>query len=300
VPELGDELRRIAARSASLMFFIEGQRSRGRRVLPPKRGLLRGLQATGRTFAVLPIALCYEHVPEQEAFDRELSGGPRSKMSLRAIFKWTVRLIRGHIKLGRVHLTCGSPLVLNQSTDVQELADDIAAQLQRDTAVTRFHLRAFLAHANLPEVDEAWLANAIEQRGGRVLDSRTKVPPVISPVLQQNLQNQWMHWFYRDALALFPNDPAIRDHVSRHAWIDLSWLTSGAHHAAHGDARVERVVRKLFESVHRDYALASEHVRDIATPLELVRAYPSAYLPHLEDAFSALTEQESLERSAAR
>ncbi len=291
VPEVSEELKRIAARSASLMFFIEGQRSRGRRVLPPKRGLLRGLQATGRTFAVLPIAISYEQVPEQEAFERELSGGARSKMSLSAILKWSLRLAKNQVELGRVHLSCATPLTLDEATDVQQLAAEIAAELQHHTAITRFHVRAFLSQQALAGIDEAWLVQAIERRGGRVLDSDTTLPKELSASLQQNLQNQWMHWFYPDALAQFPDDPDIRDHVARHSWVKLPQSDNDF------DPRLETLLRQLFQPVHRDYALVSQHVRDSWVPREssgpsaMVKAHPNAYLLHLEDAFSALTER---------
>ena len=293
-PELGEELQRIAGRSASLMFFVEGQRSRGRHMLPPKRGLLRGLQATGRTFAVLPIAIAYEQVPEQAAFDRELAGGARSRMSLPALFKWSVRLAKRQIALGRVHLACGEPLILNQATDVQQLASDIAQQLQGQMSVTRFHLRAFLSRAGFSAadgIDEAWLAHAIEQRGGRVLDSRSKLPKELSPVLQQNLQNDWMHWFYADALALYPNDPAIKHHVANHCWTQMPVLEK------HSDWRLERMLDKLFEPIRRDYSLVTRYVREVAMPSaftssgELMKAHPGAYLLHLEDALLALAQQ---------
>ena len=85
LPEVREELARVVERHPALMFFIEGQRSRGRHVLPPKRGLLRALQGTGRPSALIPIAISYERIPEESAFERELSGGRRSAMSLEAI-----------------------------------------------------------------------------------------------------------------------------------------------------------------------------------------------------------------------
>jgi fatty acyl-CoA reductase len=301
VPEVGQELERIAARSASLMFFIEGQRSRGRRVLPPKRGLLRALQATGRSFAVLPLAISYERVPEESAFDRELRGGKRSSMSLEAIVRWLVCLARGQVQLGRVHIACGSPLRLDGTTDVQGLARSVAAELQRETVVTSFHLRMFLTHGLSAEslraeggvegIDEAFLADAIERRGGRVLRSETPLPPDPAPSLLQSLQNQWIHWFYADALALFPEDKAVRDQAARHSWTALDTAADVA------DPRVRAVVRALFNPVIEAYELVTQHVSDAPPeltstgPLSMVQAHPAAYLPHLEDAFRALSER---------
>jgi fatty acyl-CoA reductase len=331
VPELGQELDRIVKESGALMFFIEGQRSRGRRVLAPKRGLLRALQATDRPFAVLPLAIAYERVPEESAFERELRGGARSAMSLEAIVRWLVALGRGEVKLGRVHIACGNPLILDRGSDVQVLARQVAAEMQRETVVTSFHLRAFLAHAfpqtafpqtafpqtafpqtafpqtavegrldgKAPEsrveqrvegLDEAWLKQAIERRGGRVLASDTPLPGAPTPALLQSLQSQWMHWFYADALQLFPESRVVRDHVARHSWA----ASTGA--ADVSDARVRCVVRALFQPVLQAYELVTQHVSESApalgatSPLLMARNHPAAYLPLLEDAFRALSE----------
>ena len=217
-PELSDELRRLAARGASLMFFVEGQRSRARLTLPPKRGLLRGLQATGRTFALLPVAFSYDRLPEEQALASELAGGGKPRMRLAPLLAWLGKLARGQVELGRVHLACGEPIVLDPSTDVHAASRALVAEHQRHGAVSSFHLRAFLAEARLdPSIDEAWLSEAIRARGGRVLASTLEVPP-LSPVLAQTLRNQWSHWFHGDALALYPESAAVRDHVERHAW----------------------------------------------------------------------------------
>ncbi len=321
VPELGQELERVVKEARALMFFIEGQRSRGRRVLAPKRGLLRALQATNRPFAVLPIAISYERVPEESAFERELRGGARSKMSVEAIFRWLLALGRGEVKLGRVHMACGNPLLLDPTTDVQDLARQVAAEIQHETVITSFHLRAFLAHA-FPQraasagaasasnaqskeeqgaesrtasvhepLDEAWLAQAIERRGGRVLASDTPLPESPSPALLQSLQSQWMHWFYQDALELFPESRVVRDHVARHSW------TTPADAGDRHDPRVRCMVRALFQPVLEAYELVSQHVSvsspalaEPTGPALMARSNPAAYLPLLEDAFRALSE----------
>jgi hypothetical protein len=254
---------------------------------------------------VLPLAISYERVPEESAFDRELRGGKRSAMSLEAIVRWLVCLARGQVQLGRVHIACGSPLGLDQGTDVQVLARNVAAELQSETVVTSFHLRTFLAHSGLTTdvaqgpradapadgIDEAWLAAAIERRGGRVLRSETPLPTDPAPSLLQSLQNQWIHWFYADALALFPEDRAVRDQVARHSWTALETA------ADIEDPRVRAVVRALFNPVIEAYELVTQHVSDASPalestgPLSMVQAHPAAYLPHLEDAFRALSER---------
>jgi fatty acyl-CoA reductase len=309
LPEVREALARVALRHPALMFFIEGQRSRGRHVLPPKRGLLRALQGTGRPSAIIPIAISYERIPEESAFERELRGGRRSAMSLEAILRWLLALTRGEVDLGRIHIACGEPQLLGPASDVQELARHVAGELQRKTVVTSFHLRMFLAHgcgaeaggkgaeAGAPSLDEAWLRQAIEARGGRVLESDTTVPEQASQSLIQSLQNQWIHWFYADALALFPDDPTVRDHVARHSWTALPPASEPS------DPRVRSLVMMLLRPVIQAYELVIQHAvqlpngathggQILATdPVSLVRAHPATYLLHLEDAFRSLTER---------
>lgn len=309
LPEVQKELAKIAHRHPALMFFIEGQRSRGRHVLPPKRGLLRALQGTGRPSAIIPIAISYERIPEESAFERELRGGRRSAMSLEAILRWLLALTRGEVELGRIHIACGEPQLLGETSDVQGLARRVAGELQQKTVVTSFHLRMFLAHGYAPDsgaqrgdpgapaIDEAWLRQAIEARGGRVLESDTKVPEEASQSLIQSLQNQWIHWFYADALALFPDDPTVRDHVARHSWTALKAAPVS------DDPRLRALVMVLLRPVIQAYELVIQHATQLPVngapggqvpstdPVSLVRAHPATYLLHLEDAFRSLTER---------
>jgi nucleoside-diphosphate-sugar epimerase/1-acyl-sn-glycerol-3-phosphate acyltransferase len=298
VPELNEELKRITAKDASLMFFVEGQRSRDRRFLTPKRGLLRGLQATGRTFCVLPVAVSYDRVPEERAFERELSGGGRPGMSLSATLKWLGNMVQKKVQLGRVHLACGEPILLTPEAEVPAVAQRIVGEQQRHTVVTRFHLRVFLKTAELPGVDEHFLVQAIEARGGRVLDSELLVPASLSPALQESLLNQWRHWFHGDALQLFPESLAMADHVERHGFCQRPSPVDVE------DPRVARLVHRLFGSVLTGYQTVAKSLAPIAPsgavpqPIHLARELEGAHLPHVEDAYQALLERGILEKSA--
>jgi fatty acyl-CoA reductase len=304
VPEVGEQLREVVARRGSLMFFAEGQRSRARRTLPPKRGILRGLQATGRTFTVLPIAISYDRVPEEAALARELDGGEKPKMSLGSITTWLGKLARGGVKLGRIHVACGEPLVMDGKTDVRVLARRLACEQQKATVITRFHLRTFLANArahayaanvHLDEVTEEWLASAIEARGGRVLSSSLEAPKDCLPALERSLRNQWMHWFFADAVRLYPDNAVIEDHVERHGWI-------AKHDVPSDDPRVRQVVDALFAPVLDDHAITLRAIRSAAwkrfSPKSVVQAFPAAHLPIVEDAFDFLTTRDVLASDA--
>ncbi len=288
-PELDAQLQRIASAGGSLMFFIEGQRSRSRHTLAPKRGLLRGLQSTGRSFVVLPVGLSYERLPEERSFERELTGGRRSRMYLAAIVRWARRLSRGEEQMGRIHITCGAPLPLTSGTDVPTLSQHIVAELQRRTAVTRMHLRSFVAETRLPGVDEDWLAAALTRRGATVLDAGLPTPVDPSPVLRQTLRNQWMPWLYPAARALHGGNLAVLDHIRQRGWFTAVEPEDEA-----PDARLARVVEALFAPVIADYVRVARSLGEPGSPLvsagpvALVRAQPDAHLPHLEDAFRSL------------
>ena len=84
-----------------MQVFIEGTRSRSRQFLRPKHGLLKCLQDSGQVATILPLAINYDRVTEEASFLLELEGSPKPKMRLRALSRWTARLLRGKIKIGR-------------------------------------------------------------------------------------------------------------------------------------------------------------------------------------------------------
>jgi alcohol-forming fatty acyl-CoA reductase len=280
------------------MVFPEGQRSRSRLELPPKRGLLRGLQNTGRSFTVLPISIGYERLPEEYALERELTGGRRSKLNLKAVQRWYRQVRAGDVRLGHIHITCGEPMVMNQLTDMHELTSKVAAAQQRLMPITTFHLRAFLQANPIEGVDEVWLRAALERRGCLILDSEIDCPATLSPCMTQCFQNDWQHWFYGDVLARVSEDDLVaQDHVKRHLWGEPPL-------AEPDDARVSALVDVLLRPVRMDYQLVINQLglhstQRAATPpytnaLDLVRAYPAAHLPYLEDAYGWLVERGAL------
>lgn len=324
-PELSQELKRLSAKGASLMFFVEGQRSRSRMFLAPKRGMLRGLQNTGRTFAVLPIAISYDRLPEEAALERELLGAGKAKMGIAPLLKWLGELAQGKVQLGRMHIACGELQVLDGGADVARLAKNIVAEQQKHTTVSAFHLRTFLAEAGLEPslgIDEAWLTEAITARGGKVIASDLPAAVAPSPTLAQSLRNQWMHWFYGDALTRYPDNMAIRDHVARNAWMPvpaapsatpataIGHTASRSTRAARGtinlsdDARINAVVDALMLPVVQAYQTATALIGSPSqpmvypSPLDLIRDFPTVHLPLVEDAYAALAEHKVVSSDA--
>jgi 1-acyl-sn-glycerol-3-phosphate acyltransferase len=292
------QVHELVRSGATLEFFIEGQRSRSRRMLPPRRGMLRSLQATGRTCALLPVAISYDHVPEEAGFLEELAGAPKPPMRLRDLLAWTARMARGGVELGRIHVACGRPVTLDLSREVRDVSHQVVGELQRATVTTTHQLRALLAAADLRGADLAWLRQAITRRGGRVLDVPRRAPPV-APAIERTFRWHFQHLFYPEALRLFPDDPGVRSHVARNGWsapapVDLE--------AELADERVLRLVHALFDSVRRDRAAVAEELRGREssgapplTPRELMARLADrgirAHLPHVEDALADWTER---------
>ena len=122
------------------------------------------------------------------------------------------------------------------------------AELQRRTAVTGWHLRAFLERGGeaLADVDPLWLREALAQRGGRVLAAprrRAPAPAALEPCLRA----QFEHHFYPEARVLFADDPAIEAHLRRYDYVGATRDASALE-----DPRLRRVVQALFEPLRRE------------------------------------------------
>jgi len=297
---LTEVVDRLVRERAVLEFFVEGRRSRSRRFVEPRRGLLRSLQATGQPCALLPLAIAYERVPEEAGFVAELGGAPKPPMRVRDLLAWTGRLARGEIELGRVHVACGAPIRLDLETDVHAVSRALVAQLQARMAATGYHLRAFLASAALPGVDEAWLAAAIAARGGHVLEG-SSAPAPACPVLARCLREHVAPHFHAEAALAYAGNPGVEHHLRANAWAPPGPRDA---EAALADARVRAVVRALFDPVRLGRAAAARALARAAEPLpapaELVRSLPEAHLPDVEELYEDLAERGILARGDAQ
>ena len=133
-PDLAHRVHQLIDAGNTLAFFIEGGRSRTGEFLSPRRGLLRCLQASGQTYALMPIALAYDRVPERNAFARELAGEPRQTMRLGALVSWTIDAWRGRIDLGNIHIACGMPVALDAQSDVHAVSHEVIDSLREAMA----------------------------------------------------------------------------------------------------------------------------------------------------------------------
>jgi hypothetical protein len=242
-PELTRAIEQLVERGETLQFFIEGRRSRSGRFLPPRRGMLRALQATGREFTILPLSIAYDRVGEESALLGELRDGARRPMGLRRIAGWMRAAHRGELKLGRAHLACGRALELGPKTQIGRLTVEIMGELQANTAVFTGYLQSFLERHPQASFDLRWLRESIEARGGRVLESGTAHARVTADA-ERHMRFQWEHWFYQDALEVYEGHPAVSHHIG------LNGFHKGR---STRDPRAAELVRLLFEPVCQDY-----------------------------------------------
>lgn len=193
--DLTRRVHQLVDEGRTLEFFVEGQRSRSREFLAPKRGLLRVLQTTGRSFTLLPVAFSYDRVPEEQTFAKELAGQPKPRMRLTGLFRWAWRAGRGKIHLGRIHIACGTPVRLTPESEVPELALDVIRRLEEATVATTYHLEAFLARYALDGYDPLTLRREIELRGGRVLQSPLRSDAGLDSNIAHTFRYQFQHHF---------------------------------------------------------------------------------------------------------
>lgn len=290
-PELNATLARLAEQEESLLFFVEGQRSRGRRFLAPRRGLLRGLATTGRTFAVVPIAIDYDRVPEEAALERELRGEPRPPMSLGAVGGWLARLARGEIALGRAHFACGETLVLRDEGDVDAVARRIVAEQQRVATVSTYHLGVLARDAAIPGLEASDIQRLLEARGIRVLKSDL-VHEGLPHTTRRALESSYLHAFYPDLRKRLRTGPALASHVARNGFWD------GRDASGSSEANLDALLVHLFLPVVRDYLrvarAAARAGREPLVARAIVKAERDAFLPDVNDALAELVAREIL------
>ncbi|MFH1261945.1 MAG: 1-acyl-sn-glycerol-3-phosphate acyltransferase [Pseudomonadota bacterium] len=157
-PLLSAYIRFLIRNGSTQEFFIEGGRTRTGKVISPKTGLLTlevdsFLDGAADELFVVPTAITYDRVPEDEGYRAELAGGLKRKETF-----WTMWRSRGLVfrKHGEVHVRFSDPISLKEffSTPsaensekhrkgrTSELADRIVREIASETAVTRSALAA--------------------------------------------------------------------------------------------------------------------------------------------------------------
>lgn len=91
-PLLADKLQTLSQQAEGNEFyvevFIEGKRSRDRRFECPKTGILRCLHKQERRMIIIPIAISYERLPEQEILVAETEGSRSRGFNIFSLVWW--------------------------------------------------------------------------------------------------------------------------------------------------------------------------------------------------------------------
>ncbi|MBN8728418.1 MAG: glycerol-3-phosphate 1-O-acyltransferase PlsB [Xanthomonadales bacterium] len=144
-------MSQLIARGTSLMYFIEGGRSRTGRTLEPRGGLLSMtlrsfLRQPGRPVVFQPVYIGYEKIMEGESYIGELSGKPKEKESWGGLIRSLGALRHNY---GAVTVNFGEPVFLTR------LLDEVAPSWNEAVAT--------------PETKPAWLKSAVDTLGERIL-----------------------------------------------------------------------------------------------------------------------------------
>jgi alcohol-forming fatty acyl-CoA reductase len=294
-PTLTRQIQELARARDPLKFFIEGTRSRGRRFLEPRRGMLRALQQTGQPCVLLPVAVNHDRTAEDESFLRELRGGTKPKNRLKPLLSWLSRLRQGRVHLGPVHLRCGTPQRLHAGSDPHTVARALTAELQRSTTATTHHLQAFERAHPEAGVEAGWLQEAIERRGGRVIESAEMPGAPMDPVLERCYQGHWIHLFYADALVHAPDNAAVAHHVRRNGF----WYPTPLREDP--EPQLPALLDALFAPVCGDYQAVAAAVEayegdEPITGKGLVARLDGTFLPDVEGALADLAERGYLDK----
>jgi hypothetical protein len=293
-PQLTQQIADLVEAGQSLEFYAEGTRSRSRRFLTPKRGMLRALQQSGRPAVVLPLSISYDRIAEEEGFLRELERGIKHRSGLSPLLGWTRKLVRSEIKLGRIHIRAGEPLRIEADTDIRSVSHNIVAELQRHSAVTSFHIRVFCEQNARLGIDPSALRTAIIKRGGVIIESKLGDEDKVPVLIRRTYDSQWMHLFYHDARLRMPGNNAVMAHIRRNGF----WFPEGQFD---DDELADAVVEALFEPICSDYQSVAREIEKMPTDGEvtahdLVARLRGSFLGDVEDALGDLVERGILTR----
>lgn len=128
-----------------IQFFIEGGRSRSGGMRVPRLGLLKYLvqawdDGGRKDLSLVPVAITYERVAEEESIARELAGGKKRKEDFLAFLRLRKVLRK---RFGSVRVVFGEPFSLRafrdvsqgamsaQGTDVSRLTEDLGFAVSR-------------------------------------------------------------------------------------------------------------------------------------------------------------------------
>jgi glycerol-3-phosphate O-acyltransferase len=141
-------IRRLIRDGYPIEIFLEGGRSRTGKLLAPKFGLLNmivdaALGVSQRRAYFVPVSIGYERVVEAGSYERELSGGEKSKEDAAGLLK-TTEVLRH--RYGRINLQFGQILTLD------EIREELG--LQNEQSLTPAKRRALVTRLGNRVMDE--------------------------------------------------------------------------------------------------------------------------------------------------
>ena len=177
------------------------------------------LKDRGETFAVLPVAIAYDQIPES-VMELKQEDGDGEPMRAYQIAQWLEYLTQRSSKLGSVHIRCGEPVIMRPADEVDARRQRIAAAIKQAMPVSSYHVAAFLEaqarseakvgsnlESSLEPAMTAELLTAILRRCGATTEP-SLLPEQKNPSLVSNLdlaveragRTQWQH-FVIDAVS---------------------------------------------------------------------------------------------------
>jgi len=151
---------------ATFEVFIEGKRSRDRRFIDPKTGLLKSLVNSGGEHVILPITINYECIPEQNILSEEAAGSSRRGLTVTGTMSWLKDVFRGKVDIGKIHIAASGPLPLDcqSDTDFRQLVNEIQVNQQKQIFASEYHIKAA---SKMLDISETSLEAALRKLGCR-------------------------------------------------------------------------------------------------------------------------------------
>lgn len=210
-------LKKLLADGYCIEFFIEGTRSRTGKLLAPKMGVLGMIlrawsEGACEDINFVPVAINYDHIPEQKAYQNELSGAGKSKENARELLKAGKILKR---RFGKIYLQFGEPISLKKyfsdqgianaesKKEIGEFASHLTYNINRLAIVTPISLLslALLATTKIAVTQEEML-----ERISLLRDYLEFKGAVFSDVLHFN-----PHWAVAEALRVLKSRALIKE-----------------------------------------------------------------------------------------
>jgi glycerol-3-phosphate O-acyltransferase len=191
-------------------FFFEGGRTRTGKLLKPKYGLFQMLLETHsqlqdvKPLLFIPVSIAHEHIPEEKAHARELSGAkkvPESGAQLFKLFKLFNK------RLGTIHVHFGEGIVMkgfhgDLKVATQNLAFDCFKAVGRNMPITPSSLLALIM---LDEPSGALTWKQVEERAVEVIEYAKALKIPMTPSLScENFRDS-----LRSALDMFIGNKKI-------------------------------------------------------------------------------------------